>query len=46
MDRFAHLLSGGHASYVWAAFGMTVVLLAVELIALRLRFKAAKVDRS
>ncbi|MBB3176867.1 heme exporter protein CcmD [Variovorax sp. Sphag1AA] len=45
MDRFAHLLSGGHASYVGAAFGITVVLLAVELIALRLRFKAAKVDR-
>ncbi|SEA53372.1 heme exporter protein CcmD [Variovorax sp. YR216] len=45
MDWFSQLLSGGHTSYVGAAFGITAVLIAVELVALRLRFKAARVDR-
>jgi len=45
VDWFAQLLSGGHASYVGAAFGITAVLLAIELVALRMRFKASEVDR-
>ena len=45
MNWFAQLLSGGHATYVGAAFAITAVLLAAELIALRRRFKAASVDR-
>jgi hypothetical protein len=45
MDWFAQLLSGGHATCVGAAFGITAVLLALELIAVRRRFKAAGVDR-
>ncbi|SCK58501.1 heme exporter protein CcmD [Variovorax sp. HW608] len=45
MDWFAQLLSGGHATYVAAAFGITALLLAAELIALRRRFKAARGDR-
>jgi len=45
MDGFAQLLSDGHTAYVAAAFGFTALLLALELIALRRRFKAAGVDR-
>ena len=45
MDWLGQLFSGGHASYVGAAFGIAAVLVAVELLALRLRFRAARVDR-
>jgi len=45
MHWFAQLLSGGHETYVAAAFGVTALLLAAELVTLRRRFKAARVDR-
>jgi len=33
---------GGYALYVWGSYGMTVALLAVELLALRKRVRETK----
>lgn len=33
---------GGNGFYVWGAFGMTALLIAIEIIAVRARLKAAR----
>jgi len=35
---------GGYAGYVWGAYGVTVIVVVVELIALRARRRAAVQD--
>jgi len=33
---------GGYGFYVWGSYAMTVVLVAIEIIAVRTRFRAAR----
>ena len=33
---------GGYGFYVWGSYAMTVVLVAVEIVAVRTRFRAAR----
>jgi len=33
---------GGYGFYVWASYAMTVVLAAIEVVAVRTRFRAAR----
>jgi heme exporter protein D len=33
---------GGNGFYVWGAFGMTALLIAAEIVAVRTRLKAAR----
>jgi heme exporter protein D len=33
---------GGHAVYVWSAYGITAILIAAEIVAVRARLKNAR----
>ena len=33
---------GGYGFYVWGAYGMTLVLVAIEVVAVRTRLRAAR----
>jgi heme exporter protein D len=33
---------GGYGFYVWGAYAVTVVLVAIEIVAVRTRFRAAR----
>ena len=33
---------GGYGFYVWGSYAMTVVLIAIEIVAVRARFRAAR----
>ena len=33
---------GGYGFYVWGAYGVTALLVAAEIVAVRLRFRAAR----
>ncbi len=36
------LAMGGYAFYVWGAYGVTALLIAIEIIAVRARYRAAR----
>jgi heme exporter protein D len=42
MSLAEYFAMGGNGFYVWGAFGMTGLLIAVEIIAVRARLKAAR----
>jgi heme exporter protein D len=42
MNLAEYFAMGGNGFYVWGAFGMTALLIAVEIIAVRARLKAAR----
>ena len=33
---------GGYGFYVWGAYGLTIVLVAIEIVAVRTRLRAAR----
>jgi heme exporter protein D len=41
MSLSEYFAMGGYGFYVWGAFGVTALLIAVEIIAVRARLKAA-----
>lgn len=36
------LAMGGYAFYVWGAYGVTALLIAIEIIAVRARYRVAR----